>query len=496
MSLETAITTIQIVCVLLLVGGTPLYAYLKVLWRAQAAEKRARSERLGRLAIEARLEQTVAALSTTEQRMVKELRDGVGPLDDPPPGIKPMLRWAAEHAPADPYFVAFGWECVRGTPALAGISLHGDSSVKATHGLITGETDSGKGVLAFLLFYQLTSHTTPDQLRVVWIDPKRDGALLRGMAHLWVAPALEPTDISDALTLLRLERERRSRLREQQKVLRWEELRESARPPLLFVYVGELDLVAQALATARGITIERAEAEVDTFLTSELVSARAEGIRYLIDVQDAANRRMRWRKQISYFCAGYTSTLRGVEPSLNATPEEVRASGALLPTTFAAPGYFTVRVRSDFATIRTPLITLDERKRAIASLPHVSHQVTAADQLVKLREAPGMVSEAPVFACSDALDTDIGAALQPLPQGVEAGDVRSLVKHQMRAAVEVSDAERAQIVAAVAGGLMSRRQVARHVFGSAGGKGYSKVKQVCDELGLLTSAAELEMLEA
>jgi hypothetical protein len=64
-----------------------------------------------------------------------------------------MRRWVAEHAPADPYFLAFGWKRAQGTPALAGISLHGDSPVKATHGLITGETDSGKGVLAFLLFY-------------------------------------------------------------------------------------------------------------------------------------------------------------------------------------------------------------------------------------------------------------------------------------------------------------------------------------------------------
>jgi hypothetical protein len=59
----------------------------------------------------------------------------------------------------------------------------------------------------------------------------------------------------------------------------------------------------------------------------------------------------------------------------------------------------------------------------------------------------------------------------------------------------VTDAERAQIVAAVANGLTSRRQVARHVFGSPGAKGYSKVKQICDELGLLIGAVEFDMLE-
>jgi hypothetical protein len=194
---------------------------------------------------------------------------------------------------------------------------------------------------------------------------------------------------------------------------------------------------------------------------------------------------MRWRKQIGYFCAGYTSTLRGVEPSLNATPDEVKQAGAQLPTTFSAPGYFTVRVRSDFATVRTPLITLDERKRAIASLPQTSYHLTAADRLVKLREAPDLVGEAAAFAHSDAADADLGAALQPLPSGVEAGDAAAQMKHPPRAAVGVADDERAQIVAAVGSGLTSRRQVARHVFGSSGGKDFGKVKQVCDELGLL-----------
>lgn len=134
--------------------------------------------------------------------------------------------------------------------------------------------------------------------------------------------------------LLRMERERRTRLRERLEVLRWEELPTGERPPMLLVYIGELDLIVQAIAGVRSISIERAEGEVDTFLTGELVSAPTEGMRYLIDVQDAANRRMRWRKQVSYFAAGYTSTIRGIELRLNATPEEVKAKSALLPTEF------------------------------------------------------------------------------------------------------------------------------------------------------------------
>jgi hypothetical protein len=56
MHVETVITTVQIICAIVLAIGTPLYAVLKLRWRAEAAEKRAKSERLGRLAVEAALE--------------------------------------------------------------------------------------------------------------------------------------------------------------------------------------------------------------------------------------------------------------------------------------------------------------------------------------------------------------------------------------------------------------------------------------------------------
>jgi hypothetical protein len=47
--------------------------------------------RMDTTALEAQLK-TVRALSAIEQCTVRELRDGVGPLDNPPPGIVPMLH--------------------------------------------------------------------------------------------------------------------------------------------------------------------------------------------------------------------------------------------------------------------------------------------------------------------------------------------------------------------------------------------------------------------
>lgn len=78
---------------------------------------------------------------------------------------------------------------------------------------------------------------------------------------------------------------------------------------------------------------------------------------------------------------------------------------------------------------------------------------------------------------------------------MDRGDSSPLVKREARAAVEVSDAERAQIIAAVARGLKSQRQVDITVFGSDGGKGYQKVKHVCDTLGLLMDS-QFEQREA
>jgi hypothetical protein len=497
---ETTVVTAQILGILLLIAGLPAYAMLKLKWRAEAAEKRARSAGLKNARLEAQLEEVEATITERDRVRLRELRQSAGPLDTPPPGLLPVLEWVYENAPVDPYFFAFGWERVGGVAAMPGISLHGDSPVKSNHGLVTGENDSGKGVFLFSVLAQLTTHCSLDQLRVVWIDPKRDGSLLKGMAHLWVAPCLEPREISDALLLLRMERVRRMQLREQHQVLRWEELPEATRPPMLWVYVGELDLLALSLSEARNITIEKAEDALDAWLTTELVSARAEGIRYAVDVQDAANRKMRWRKQIGWFAAGYTSTWKGVEPALNATPEEVKQAGGQLPTSFKAPGYFTVRVRADYATVRTPLITLHERKRVIASLPSVKLHVTATERLTRLRaavEGRAAPGEAPASARSYALDADERAAPHLIHRG---NDIASLGTSALREAGEagtilVSAQERQAIVQAIENGLPSRRQVCIKVYGSSGGKGFKKVKQVCDELGLLVDG-RLEPLEA
>src|SRR4051794_11034364 len=64
---ETIVTTLQIACVLILVVGTPLYAVLKLKWRAEAAEKAARSQELRNASLSAELETLTEGLPLLER---------------------------------------------------------------------------------------------------------------------------------------------------------------------------------------------------------------------------------------------------------------------------------------------------------------------------------------------------------------------------------------------------------------------------------------------
>lgn len=387
---------------LIVFGGG--YAVLKLKWRLDAAEKALRTERLKNSRLQRELGD--AATETDDlpplRRRAVPLSDGqppaltplkskpiVGPMHTPPAGVHATLAYIrtalSEPYRSDPYLFSLGWEEADGVGSIIAASLHGDSPIKANHLLCTAENDAGKGVLSFYIYWMLCAKLTPEQMQVVWIDPKRDGALLKRSAHLWCEPCMSDAEIMAAMSLLQLERRRRTLLREQHEVLRWEELPDHVRPPMIWVYFGELDLVIQVIMRQLDLSASQAEEYLDSWLTGELVSARAEGMRYLIDVQDPANRKMRWRKQIACFAAGYTSTWKGIEPALNATMDEIRSAGAMLPNTFTAPGYFTVRVRSDFATVRTPAIDLPTRKAAIAELPHVEVATLVGARLAEVQ---------------------------------------------------------------------------------------------------------------
>jgi hypothetical protein len=472
--MDFILTGIQLFALLGLIVGGAVYAYFKLKWAKEAAERRANSERLRASRLERELEETRAAMGASGLRLLDEIRTGVGPLDNPPSGIDPLLAFLQDNHPDDPYTIGLGWERVEGVPSVPAVSLHGDSPIRVNNIAVSGENDSGKGIFAFLLLSQLCTNLTPEQFRVVWIDPKRDGMLLKGMAHLWVTPCLEDQEIMDALHLMALERRRRNRFREQHQVLRWEELPIDVRPPMLWCYVGELDLIAQAIQRVLGLSWGQAEEWLDSWLTGEMVSARAEGIRYLVDVQDLANRRTRWRKQIACFAAGYTNTPDGIKPALNMGIEDIKKAGAIPPTQFRAPGYFTIRVKTDVATVRTPLITLDDRKRIIAALPRVSFTIPVTDRLRRLRQAMGEAVDGaaahdhPPLAAAPAEEYTAPARSSPSP----------LPRSALRELVDTHKVEqwRSQIATWADQGLKRREMVAQ--MGMRHATAYAIIEQV------------------
>jgi hypothetical protein len=281
-------------------------------------------------------------------------------LPTPPAGVLPTLVRLQQDYPDDPFTIAAGWTRRTGQLAPIAVSLHHDSPQKAGHILLTGETDWGKDGWAFLTSALLCLRNPPDRLQIVWIDGKGpDGALWRGKAHNWHEPITRADAIGPMVPLLEREREQRARLLEQHAVTRWEELPAAIRPPLLWVYVSEVRLLRRALGR-----------DLETWLETELSSARAGGIRYCIGLQNATNLRMEWRSQIGCYIAGGQTSRDGDKPNLNMSTDEIRERGALPPSALPTAGSFTMRRRREVVTVRAPLITLAERKAILARLPN------------------------------------------------------------------------------------------------------------------------------
>ena len=157
--------------------------------------------------------------------------------------------------------------------------------------------------------------------------------------------------------------------------------------------------------------------ELEQWLERELSSARAGGIRYCIGLQNATNLKMEWRSQIGCFVAGGQSSRDADKPNLNLSTEEIRERGAIPPSALPAPGYFTVRVRRDVATVRAPLISLAERKDLLRRLP-------AAPSMLPVFPTPSTAQESlgSLFPVAEEVPAD-SAILTPvgpeehLPEG-------------------------------------------------------------------------------
>lgn len=371
------------------------------------------------------------------------------PLDNPPPGILPALReiLSLPDVAADPYYFPIGWRRRRdGAASVTMFSAHPQNEHFCGNVAVTGETRYGKGNLVALIFLSLCMRLNPRQLHVFAVDPKRDFALWRGKAHNWREPVLgrDQAMIQAAMAALREERERRERLRERAGVLEHFQLHESVRPPLLLVYLAELDV------------LQLGTDDLDEWLASEMSTCLASGIIYVIDAQNNSRRATRWRTHFSTFLAAFQSSEASVEPNVGMRPDEIERLGGISPHKLPGKGYFTYRSGRDVGSVRAPLISLEARQEALASLPTAQqpHSITPL--------AP--------------------AAVGAVPGAIET----------RRPKVVVTAEERARIIAE-APRHSSRGDLTAAVFnGRRTGEPAQKVKLVCDELGILIPNVDRE----
>lgn len=282
------------------------------------------------------------------------------PMPSPPLGVLATVRALEAQGNAnDPYLFPVGWELARGGPGVVSLSLASSSPYRSGNIAVTGESQYGKGTLVFLVLAALCLRATSAQLRVLAIDPKRDFALWRGKAHNWREPVLgrDAALTRAAMAAVTAERERRARLREQHGVVLHEDLPEGVRPPVLVVYVGELN------------TLRLDVPEVEKWLTSEMSTVLADGIRFLIDDQNTSGKVTDWRTHIGTYIAGFQASQDWVRPNIGMGVDELRELGGVPMNKFAGPGYFTVRSGVDVATVRAPWVDIEARQAALALLP-------------------------------------------------------------------------------------------------------------------------------
>jgi len=365
------------------------------------------------------------------------------PMPNPPVGALATVRALEAQVrthPPDPYLFPVGWELVRGTPGVVSLSLASKSPFRSGNIAVTGESQYGKGTLVFLVLAALCLRATPAQLRVLAIDPKRDFALWRGKEHNWREPILgrEPTRARAALRAVTEERERRARLREEYGVVQHEDLPEGVRPPILVVYVGELN------------TLRLDVPEVEKWLTSEMSTVLADGIRFLIDDQNTSGKVTDWRTHIGTYIAGFQASQDWVRPNIGMGVDELRELGGVPMNKFPGPGYFTVRSGVDVATVHAPWIDIATRQAALALLPDT------------------------------ALPLSIDAGPEDAPGG------------KRKPELAITPDEEARILAAAA--LHSKRtEVCAAAFdGATTGEEYTKTKTVLDRHRLLVPGSSTE----
>lgn len=187
-------------------------------------------------------------------------------------GLKDILKSSAFTSLNSKLAIALGRDAA-GEPAVADLA-------RMPHCLIAGSTGSGKSVMINTIILSLLMNNSPDEMRLVLVDPKRvelNG--YNGMPHLLTPVITEPKDTVTALKRMVEEMERRYKLLASQGKRNIEQYNESpsladGKLPYIVVIIDELaDLM---MASAR---------EVESKIVRLAQMARAVGIHLIVATQ-------------------------------------------------------------------------------------------------------------------------------------------------------------------------------------------------------------------
>lgn len=464
---------IQLVLVLTLAG---IYLYFKAVnqyrvWRVGPVQSAAFSATEGMISEAPPAPVAVDSLS---------LVPGAGKaLMHPPVNIAQALLYLKQNYAHRRYSMPLGWQLADDAPDCVFAHLVDDTY----HTLITGQTRGGKDNAALNMLFGLAILNDPTQLQICVIDGKGlDFAGWEGKAHSWRL-ALKPTDIKPAMEALSAERERRRGVLSAAGASKWENYK-GTDLPLLVTYVSELTLLEDAVG----------KNDLTAWLNSELAAGAAFGMRYIIATQTASNFATRWRGQISLYLAGRQVSQSQDQPNTNMQTADLERIGAIPPSALpggtTGVGVFTAVSDGTAFTIRASLMDDEQRAKILAQLPDAPRQqalpAAQSEMLEKLIRGEPLPFDGNTLervpGRSEAEKTHSVPFRNPIPAPVVLASTPAPSipgTERNGTAIEVSDEERAQIVALAKAGI-SRGKIADQVYG--GRSKYDRVKLVLDGL--------------
>jgi hypothetical protein len=271
-------------------------------------------------------------------------------------------------------------------------------------------------------------------------------------------------------------------------VTKWEELPPQTRSPLVWIVINELSPLEKVLGR-----------ELESWLTRELSSALAGGIRYCILMQDASNWETGWRRQIGLAVAGGQVSRDADKPKLGMSTAEIKERGGVPPSELAERGFFTARFYRDVVSVIIPYLNVEERKAGIARLSRAVDAAKASS--LSNSHEPVAVLHTVIPFCTSGSISDASETLQALPShsSIEG------TPHHNRVSVDTRDTEGTAVGEVLARGdeltddqikylHLQRRWSPTRIAESRGVRGRKQVRleRVYAALGLRRELTEVE----